>query len=90
MMSHKEIEFEEDYKFFPEGHQFILDLEGFEGPIDLLLVMARSQKVDLSCISILKLSEQYLHFIKQSKDLSLELAADYLVMAAQQLLIVKY
>ncbi len=61
---------------------FILDLEGFEGPIDLLLTLAREQKVDLARISILALAEQYLAFIQRVRDLRLEIAADYLVTAA--------
>lgn len=61
---------------------FILDLEGFEGPIDLLLTLAREQKVDLARISILALAEQYLAFIQRARDLRLEIAADYLVTAA--------
>lgn len=61
---------------------FILDLEGFEGPIDLLLSLAREQKVDLARISILALAEQYLAFIRRARDLKLEIAADYLVTAA--------
>ena len=60
----------------------VLDLEGFEGPIDVLLTLARQQKVDLTRISILKLAEQYLEFIAAARRLSLEIAADYLVMAA--------
>jgi segregation and condensation protein A len=56
--------------------------EGWEGPLDLLLALARSQKVDLREISILALVEQYLHFIEEAVELRLELAADYLVMAA--------
>lgn len=60
----------------------VVDLEGFEGPLDLLLAMARLQKVDLSRISILALAEQYLSFIAEAGKLRLELAADYLVMAA--------
>jgi segregation and condensation protein A len=61
---------------------FVVDLEGFEGPIDLLLALAREQKVDLAKISILALAEQYLAFIEQARDLELEIAADYLVTAA--------
>jgi segregation and condensation protein A len=57
-------------------------VDGFEGPLDLLLTLARNQKVDLAKISILKLAEQYLEFIESAKRLNLELAADYLVMAA--------
>jgi segregation and condensation protein A len=60
----------------------ILDIEGFEGPLDVLLELARRQKVDLRAISILALAEQYLRFIEAARALRLELAADYLVMAA--------
>jgi len=60
----------------------LVDVEGFEGPLDLLLALARQQKVDLSKISILALAEQYLAFIEEARKLRLELAADYLVMAA--------
>ncbi len=60
----------------------IVDVEGFEGPLDLLLTLARQQKVDLARISILALADQYLAFIERARKLRLELAADYLVMAA--------
>jgi segregation and condensation protein A len=60
----------------------IVDVEGFEGPLDLLLTLARQQKVDLAKISILALADQYLVFIEAARKLRLELAADYLVMAA--------
>jgi segregation and condensation protein A len=60
----------------------VVDVEGFEGPLDLLLVLARPQKVDLAKISILALADQYLAFIEEARKLRLELAADYLVMAA--------
>ena len=60
----------------------IVDVEGFEGPLDLLLTLARQQKVDLSKISILALADQYLAFIEEARRVRLELAADYLVMAA--------
>jgi segregation and condensation protein A len=60
----------------------LIDVEGFEGPLDLLLALARQQKVDLAKISILALAEQYLVFIEEARKLRLELAADYLVMAA--------
>ena len=60
----------------------IVDVEGFEGPLDLLLMPARQQKVDLSKISILALADQYLAFIEEARLIRLELAADYLVMAA--------
>lgn len=59
-----------------------IDIEGWEGPLDLLLALARNQKVDLRQISILQLVEQYLDFVTQARELKLELAADYLVMAA--------
>ena len=60
----------------------IVDVEGFEGPLDLLLTLAREQKVDLAKISILALANQYLEFIEAARQMRLELAADYLVMAA--------
>lgn len=60
----------------------IVDVEGFEGPLDLLLTLSRTQKVDLMKISVLKLAEQYLAFVEQARKLRIELAADYLVMAA--------
>src|SRR3954462_1955240 len=65
-----------------EADRLTLDLDGWEGPLDLLLTLARSQKVDLAKISILALVEQYLAFIADAKRLKLEIAADYLVMAA--------
>jgi len=61
---------------------FVVDLEGFEGPIDVLLQLARDQKVDLVHISILELADQYLGFVAEARRHNLELAADYLVMAA--------
>ena len=60
----------------------IVDVDGFEGPLDLLLTLGRTQKVDLRKVSILGLAEQYLVFIEKARELRLELAADYLVMAA--------
>ncbi|MBV9956572.1 MAG: segregation/condensation protein A, partial [Pseudolabrys sp.] len=60
----------------------VVDVEGFEGPLDLLLTLARQQKVDIAKISILALAEQYLAFVEAARKLRLELAADYLVMAA--------
>src|SRR5262249_25642750 len=60
----------------------VVDVEGFEAPLDLLLALARQQKVDLAKISILALADQYLAFIEEARKLRLELAADYLVMAA--------
>src|SRR5208337_4904714 len=64
------------------GPALVVDVEGFEGPLDLLLTLARNQKVDLAKISILALADQYLTFIEAARKLRLELAADYLVMAA--------
>lgn len=66
----------------PDENTLIVDLDGFEGPLDVLLMLARNQKVDLTRISILKLAEQYLDFITQAKRMELDLAADYLVMAS--------
>jgi len=60
----------------------IIDVDGFEGPLDLLLTLSRTQKVDLRKISVLELAHQYLAFVEKAKALRLELAADYLVMAA--------
>ena len=64
------------------GGELIVDVSGFEGPLDLLLELARHHKIDLARISILALAEQYLAFIEKARKLQLELAADYLVMAA--------
>jgi len=83
-----EVEFEEDQPrntHIPakgDMDAFLLDIDGYEGPIDVLLEMARNQKVDLREISILQLVRQYLTFIDRAKELRLELAAEYLVMAA--------
>ena len=62
--------------------RFVIDIDGYEGPIDVLLALARDQKVDLTKISILALADQYLAFIAEARKVNLELAADYLVMAA--------
>jgi segregation and condensation protein A len=61
---------------------FVVDVAGFEGPLDLLLALARTQKVDIAKIPVLALAEQYLVFIAEAQKIRLELAADYLVMAA--------
>jgi segregation and condensation protein A len=74
-----ETEFEERAADEPA---LVIDVEGFEGPLDLLLTLARQQKVDLAKISILALADQYLAFIEEARKLRLEIAADYLVMAA--------
>ncbi|MFT7574294.1 MAG: segregation and condensation protein A [Alphaproteobacteria bacterium] len=65
-----------------DSDALMVDVDGFEGPLDLLLAMARTQKVDLARISILQLAEQYLGFVEEARSLRIELAADYLVMAA--------
>jgi segregation and condensation protein A len=77
--------FDEDVTDLDRGEtdpEFVVDLGAFEGPLDLLLDLARRQTVDLAQISILKLAEQYLAFIESARRIRLELAADYLVMAA--------
>jgi segregation and condensation protein A len=66
----------------PAPAEFVVDIDGFEGPIDVLLALAREQKVDLKQISILQLADQYLAFVAAARRANLELAADYLVMAA--------
>ena len=65
-----------------KDESLIVAVDGFEGPLDLLLSLARNQKVDIAKISVLKLADQYLEFIERAKRFNLELAADYLVMAA--------
>ncbi|ETX29448.1 chromosome segregation and condensation protein ScpA [Roseivivax isoporae LMG 25204] len=65
-----------------EAEALIVDVDGFEGPLDLLLTLSRTQKVDLRRISVLHLARQYLDFVEKARDLRIELAADYLVMAA--------
>ena len=81
-------DFQEDMKFdaateaADEGEGLVLELDGYGGPLHLLLELARKQKVDLTRLSILDLAEQYIAFIKSAQDLRIELAADYLVMAA--------
>ncbi|MEM6759627.1 MAG: ScpA family protein [Pseudomonadota bacterium] len=78
-------DFEEDTLSVTErlaAEALIVDVDGYEGPLDLLLTLSRTQKVDLRQISILQLAHQYLAFVEKAKALRLELAADYLVMAA--------
>jgi segregation and condensation protein A len=65
-----------------DADALLLDIDGYEGPIDVLLELARNQKVDITKISILQLARQYLAFVERAKELNLELAAEYLVMAA--------
>ncbi|MFL6755655.1 MAG: segregation and condensation protein A [Sphingomicrobium sp.] len=75
---------DEDFESPPvrQSDELTLALDGWEGPLDLLLDLARAQKVDLAQISILQLVEQYLAYLNQARALKLEIAADYLVMAA--------
>jgi segregation and condensation protein A len=72
----------EDAEPRAENEALMVSVDGFEGPLDLLLGLARAQKVDIAKISVLKLAEQYLEFIDRARRFNLELAADYLVMAA--------
>jgi segregation and condensation protein A len=65
-----------------DGEALIIDIDGFEGPLDLLLALARTQKVDLLRLSVTKLADQYLAFVRQARRSRFSLAADYLVMAA--------
>jgi segregation and condensation protein A len=83
-MTPDEVQFEDDLAAERASGEpaLVVDVEGFEGPLDLLLALARQQKVDLAKISILALADQYLAFIEEARKLRLELAADYLVMAA--------
>lgn len=79
--------FDEDADFVgvsgvPRASAFVVDLDGYEGPIDVLLTLARQHKLDLTRISILALADQYLVFVTEARHRNLELAADYLVMAA--------
>lgn len=77
------MDFAEDERPDSQGEEgFVLDIRGFEGPLDVLLALSRTQKVDLKEISILELVQQYLDFVAEAQELRLELAADYLVMAA--------
>lgn len=86
-MSATNVAFEEDPPRAPassvhEADSLLLRIDGYEGPIEILLDLARSQKVDLAKVSILQLVRQYLQFMERAKALNLELAAEYLVMAA--------
>ena len=77
-----ELPFETEIDKADAEPSFLVEVDGFEGPLDLLLELARRQKVDLHKISILALAEQYLLFVEEARKVRLELAADYLVMAA--------
>jgi segregation and condensation protein A len=83
-MTPDEVKFEAEFaaERATDEPALVVDVEGFEGPLDLLLMLARQQRVDLAKISILALADQYLAFIEEARRLRLELAADYLVMAA--------
>lgn len=72
----------EEFDAPPRNQTFVVDIDGYEGPLDLLLALVRDHKLDLAQISILELAQQYLDFIEQARKLRLEIAADYLVMAA--------
>ncbi len=76
------LDFDDAIAVPPPEERLRLDIDGWEGPLDLLLSLARSQKVDLKAISILALVDQYIDYIEAARELSVELAADYLVMAA--------
>ncbi|MFZ1814186.1 MAG: ScpA family protein [Rhizobiaceae bacterium] len=82
MSPQNELPWENESERTSSDPELNVDVDGFEGPLDLLLELARRQKVDLHRISILALAEQYLAFIEEVRRLRIELAADYLVMAA--------
>jgi segregation and condensation protein A len=73
---------ENDYITETSAENLVINVDGFEGPLDLLLTLSRTQKVDLLKISISQLAGQYLEFVAKAKEFRIELAADYLVMAA--------
>ena len=77
-----DLDFEASRDAVASGEALIVDLDAYEGPLDLLLALARGQKVDLLQISISKLADQYLAFVREARRLRFSLAADYLVMAA--------
>lgn len=84
-MQTQSVQFEEDIHPAQSAHEadaLLLNIDGYEGPIDVLLELARNQKVDLTKISILQLVRQYMQFVERAKQMNLELAAEYLVMAA--------
>ncbi len=76
------LDFEAAAEAAEDGEALIIDVDGYEGPLHVLLALARKQKVDLLKLSVLKLAEQYLAFVQQARRLRFSLAADYLVMAA--------
>jgi segregation and condensation protein A len=77
-----DLDFEAAHLAADDGEAFVVDLDGYEGPLHVLLALARSQKVDLLKLSITKLCEQYLAFVREARKRNFALAADYLVMAA--------
>jgi segregation and condensation protein A len=77
-----ELDFNAASEAAEDGQSLVIDIDGYEGPLHLLLALARSQKVDLLKLSVLKLAEQYLAFVKEARERRFGLAADYLVMAA--------
>jgi segregation and condensation protein A len=79
---HRGVDEDFDERPVRQSDELTLTLDGWEGPLDLLLSLARAQKVDLTQISILQLVEQYLAYLAEARALKLEIAADYLVMAA--------
>jgi len=82
MVTDDDFEMEAGRETASDDARLVVELGAYEGPLDVLLTLARDQKVDLTKISILRLAEQYLAFITAARDLRLEIAADYLVMAA--------
>jgi len=78
----EELDFSAAAEAAEDGQSLVIDIDGYEGPLHLLLALARNQKVDLLKLSVLKLAEQYLAFVQQARRLRFSLAADYLVMAA--------
>src|SRR6201996_7575473 len=72
----------DDFEIVAPEDSLVVAVDGFEGPLDLLLTLARNQKVYIAKISVLELADQYLEFIEEAKRINLELSADYLVMAA--------
>src|SRR6202035_155817 len=77
-----DLDFEATRAAVETGEALIVDLDAYEGPLDVLLALARAQKVDLLQVSIAKLADQYLAFVRAARKLRVSLAADYLVMAA--------
>src|ERR1700743_1785079 len=79
----EQLDFDAAAQAAEDGASLVIDIEGYEGPLHLLLALARNQKVDLLKLSVLKLAEQYLAFVHEARRRRFSLAADYLVMAAR-------